>query len=123
MSADKNCKVLVVVSDETLRREAEEYLRLMCLEVESVSTGMEGLERAARWAPDVVLMGTLLPDQDAHLVCAKIKMMRPTPNVILLVPDDTPAEQHFARFVSADAVFARATSFSRVFGCIAGMCK
>jgi len=123
MAAEKRCKVLVVVSDETLRREAEEYMRLMRVEVEGVSTGAEGLERAARWAPDVVLMETTLPDQDAHLVCAKIKLMRPAPNVILLVPDDTPAEQHFARFVSADALFACSTNFSRVFGCIMGMCK
>jgi len=121
MDVLKGKKVLIADGDADSLRERVDFLRSAGCEALAVGSGAECLDRAAREKPAVILIDVSLTDQDAHLVCAKLKEMSGNFHVILLIPDDNPTEQHFGKFVNADAVFDHSAWPSKIIGCVAKM--
>jgi DNA-binding response OmpR family regulator len=57
--------------------------------------------------PDVVVLGTNLPDESGWLVCDKLTRCEPSPEVILVSNRVTPRRRRLAAFVGASALAKR----------------
>lgn len=42
-------------------------------EVEPAGDGAAGIDRAARWQPDLILLDVMMPDMDGHETCRRLK--------------------------------------------------
>ena len=69
--------------------------------VGSVATGREALAKVGESKPDIVLMGSELPDGDSANVVRRVISKQPTLGVVALVPTDSPEE--IRRFMQAGA--------------------
>lgn len=79
-------KILVVDDSLTIRRALEMILRNQEFELRLAASGQEGLEEAARFDPDLVLLDYVLPDMRGPDVCAaleEIAVTRHTPVVLV----------------------------------------
>ena len=79
-------KILVVDDSLTIRRALEMILEDREFELRLAASGQEGLEEAARFDPDLVLLDYVLPDMRGPDVCAaleEIAVTRHTPVVLV----------------------------------------
>ncbi|MBI3891619.1 MAG: hybrid sensor histidine kinase/response regulator [Candidatus Wallbacteria bacterium] len=86
--------VLVVDDSELYRTHLEEELTAAGYEVETASGGVEALERAARRAPDLVLLDVVMDDLDGLEVCRRLRVKRETADVpiVLVTSQDKPED-------------------------------
>ncbi len=85
MAADKS-KVLVVEDEEILMTALREELSTGGYESEGASDGVEGLEKAKSFKPDLILLDLLMPKMDGMEMLQKLKedsTTRDIPVVIL----------------------------------------
>ena len=64
---------------------------------ETAQTGREGLQKAERWRPDVVVTDLLMPDMDGYELCRRLKMQEWTaaiPIVVLTALRERSLEDH-----------------------------
>lgn len=83
--------VLVVDDEPFILKNIELMLTSKGCRVISAATGTEGLERAIKERPDVVLLDLMLPDMDGYEVCRRIKAeptMRHVPVLMLTALTD-----------------------------------
>lgn len=66
-------RILVVEDDPSIRLGLEDTLTAKGYEVEAVSRGIEGAERAANGRFDLVVLDVMLPDIDGFEVCRRIR--------------------------------------------------
>src|SRR6476661_6303692 len=66
-------RILVVEDDPSIRLGLEDTLTAKGYEVEAVSRGTEGAERAASGRFDLVVLDVMLPDIDGFEVCRRIR--------------------------------------------------
>ncbi|MBL4789659.1 MAG: response regulator [Kordiimonadaceae bacterium] len=59
-------KILVVEDEEDLREDIVEYLELEDFEVEQAVNGLDGLEKAVAYRPDVIISDISMPKLDGH---------------------------------------------------------
>ncbi|MGH2460136.1 MAG: response regulator transcription factor [Chloroflexota bacterium] len=83
-------RVLLVEDDETIRRLVLFSLHQDGLEVETATDGASALLAFERRQPDLVVLDLLLPDIDGFEVCRRIRLLGPTPILMLtaLVHED-----------------------------------
>ena len=77
-------KVLVVDNETEFAATLAERLRLRKIEAESVYSGAEALDAVARSLPDVIILDMQMPDMTGLEVLARVKVIEPTVEVILL---------------------------------------
>lgn len=66
-------KILVVEDDRDIRELIAFTLRFAGLEVETASSGTEGLERARAFQPDLILLDVRMPKMTGFEVCERLK--------------------------------------------------
>ena len=84
-------KVLLIEDSPLDAAIAKELLEKEDLEVDVAMSGEEGLEKACRMRPDLILVDLALPGIDGFEVCARIKKkagLRDAIIVVLSVKDD-----------------------------------
>jgi DNA-binding response OmpR family regulator len=59
---------------------------------------------ARRLSPEVIVLGTDLPDESGWLTCGKLIHENPEQKVVLVADRSTPRNRHFAAFVGAAAL-------------------
>lgn len=77
-------KVLVVDNETEFAATLAERLRLRKIEAESVYSGAEALDAVTRFLPDVMILDMQMPDMTGLDVLARVKIIEPTIEVILL---------------------------------------
>jgi two-component system OmpR family response regulator len=65
--------VLVVEDESSIASMLTMALQFMGFEVVTAACGTEALDRAARHAPDVILLDVVLPDMDGFEVCRRLR--------------------------------------------------
>lgn len=66
-------KILVIEDDASIRLGLEDTLRAKGYQVEAVTRGDVGLERAGEMQPDLIVLDIMLPDMDGFEVCRRLK--------------------------------------------------
>jgi len=74
-------RILIVEDDPIGQKVVVDYLRAQGYEVSVARTGPEGVEKAARERPDLVLCDVLLPQKSGFEVCFEIKRADATRDV------------------------------------------
>ena len=64
MGSDKKIKILVVDDDEMVRETFSDVFRSDGFEVKEAIDGVDGLEKAMEFIPDVILTGIIMPKMD-----------------------------------------------------------
>jgi len=79
-------KKILVIDDEPL---VVEILKIMLemknYEIITASCGIEGIERAMREKPDLILLDILMPGLDGYQVCRKLKEDRKTERIPIIM--------------------------------------
>ena len=94
-------RALVVDDDPDIREFVSCVLESAGCEVQIAADGEQALIEAFEFQPEIVFLDVGLPKQFGWLVCAKLKLIEPSPQVILitgLVSDDVDS---FSEFVKA----------------------
>jgi PAS domain S-box-containing protein len=96
-------RVLVVEDNQDIRESSCELLAMAGFEVTGVSTGLEALEKAPTFGPDVILLDVGLPGLSGYDVARRLRQMPQFANTVLIAITgyDTPQ----ARASSAAAGF------------------
>lgn len=82
-------RVLVVEDNADLAAGIEHNLKLEGHDVRVAATGLAGIEAAAQWAPDLVILDLMLPGADGYQVLRSIrKQSRLVPVIILTARAD-----------------------------------
>ncbi|MEM9493740.1 MAG: response regulator, partial [Myxococcota bacterium] len=66
-------KILVIEDEPDIVRGLRDALEFEGFEVMSQGTGAEGLQAAADWGPDCVLLDLMLPDDNGYRVCETLR--------------------------------------------------
>ncbi len=85
-------RVLVIDDEEQIRRALRSVLQARRYEPVLASSGEEGLELAADWPPDVVILDLMLPGIDGQEVCRRLREWYGGPILVLSVVDDDGAK-------------------------------
>ena len=82
-------KALVVEDDGNIAELLRLYLEKDGFEVASAADGGRGVELAASFAPDVILLDIMLPVKDGWQVCREVRSFSKTPIVMLTAKGET----------------------------------
>ena len=74
-------KILIVDDDENSRVFLERALRGKHYAVESAVNGVQALEKAYQWRPDLIVSDILMPEMNGFELCRRIKMDKQLHNV------------------------------------------
>ncbi len=100
-------RVLVVDDEPDIRELLSGVLESVGCDVQTATDGEQALVEACEFQPDIVFLDVNLSKQMGWLVCAKLKLIEPSPQVILitgLVSDDLDG---FSEFVKAGDVLRK----------------
>ncbi|HEV7127541.1 MAG TPA: response regulator transcription factor [Ktedonobacterales bacterium] len=109
-------RILVIDDEPEIRRAVRGGLTGAHFVVELAATGAEGLELAARWHPDVVILDLALPDADGVEVLASLRAWSAVPVIVLSVRAgdrdkiaalDRGADDYLTKPFSIDELLAR----------------
>lgn len=100
-------RVLVVDDDPDICRFIGLVLESAGCEVHFAADGEQALHQAITLQPALVLLDINLPLQDGWLVCAKLKLIEPSPNVVLVTGLDRDDLDRFSDFVKATDVLRK----------------
>jgi two-component system OmpR family response regulator len=112
---------LVVDDDPDIREFVSCVLESAGCEVQIAADGEQALIEAFEFQPEIVFLDVGLPKQFGWLVCAKLKLIEPSPQVILitgLVSDDVDS---FSEFVKAGDVLQKPFSAEDVLRFLPGV--
>lgn len=76
-------KLLVIDDDPNLTSTLEIAIPAEEFELTTVNSGLEGIEIARHWQPDVILLDLMMPGMDGWQVCGMIRSFSRTPILIL----------------------------------------
>jgi DNA-binding NtrC family response regulator len=77
-------RILIIDDEKSIREVFSVLLGERGFAVEAAEDGRRGLERARRFAPDVVLLDMNLPDMAGLEVLAGLRALRPAPEIIII---------------------------------------
>jgi twitching motility two-component system response regulator PilH len=102
-------KVLVVDDSATIREIVGDALREVGYQVEMAADGEDGLEKARRLLPDVVILDLTMPKRDGLDVATDIKADPKTANIkiIMLTTRDSEFDQRVGKEVGADKYLSK----------------
>jgi DNA-binding response OmpR family regulator len=66
-------KVLIVEDNLTLRGTLKDNLEYSGYQVETASDGLQGLEKALKSTPDLIMLDIMLPEMNGYEVCSQIR--------------------------------------------------
>jgi len=76
-------KILIIDDDNRLVENVATYMQDFGFEVDSALNGVEGLEKAAVFEPDLIVLDLMMPGLDGVEVCREIRKTRTTPVIML----------------------------------------
>ena len=82
-------KALIVEDDGNIAELLRLYLKKDGFEIASAADGVKGVELAASFAPDVILLDIMLPGKDGWQVCREVRSFSKTPIVMLTAKGET----------------------------------
>jgi CheY-like chemotaxis protein len=116
MLSDKSppVRVLVVDDDSNIRTTISRLLETAGCEVQTAGDGERALVQAFEFQPDIILLDIIIPIQMGWLVCAKLKLVDPSPTVVLMTGLDHAELKGFSEFVRAEHVLRKPISAETV---------
>jgi len=81
-------RVLVVEDDETVSEVVRRYLEREGYDVDTASDGLDGLARALRHPPDLMVLDLMLPGLDGIEVCRRLRRRHAVPVIMLTAKGD-----------------------------------
>jgi CheY-like chemotaxis protein len=104
-------RILVVEDDPIGQKVLVDFLTTLGYDVTAARTGVEGVDRALRLKPELVLCDVLLPQKSGFEVCFELKRAPETRDVPVIfmsaVCKDTHARDHAARDLGAQGYFEK----------------
>ena len=109
MSIDNSepIRALVVDDDPDIREFVSGVLESVGCEVHVAADGEQALIQAFEFQPEIVFLDVNLPKQFGWLVCAKLKLVEPSPTVILITGLTCDDLDSFSEFVKAGDVLRK----------------
>ncbi len=83
-TSDHGRKILLIEDEPDIVRGLRDALEFEGFEVDARGTGAEGLQAAAEWAPDCVLLDLMLPDENGYRICETLRARDPVVPIIIL---------------------------------------
>ena len=114
-------RVLVVDDDPDIREFVSGVLESVGCEVHVEADGEQALIQAFECQPEIVFLDIKMPKQFGWLVCAKLKLIEPSPTVILITGLTCDELDSFSEFVKAGDVLRKPFSAEDVLGYIPGL--
>jgi CheY-like chemotaxis protein len=123
VSIDKSepVRALVVDDDPDIREFVSGVLESVGCEVHLAVDGEQALIQAFELQPEIVFLDVNLPKQFGWLVCAKLKLIEPSPTVILMTGLTCDNLEEFSEFAKAGDVLRKPFSAEDVLGFIPGL--
>ena len=112
---------MVVDDDSDIREFVSDVLEAAGCEVHHATDGEQALIHASKFRPDIVYLDIKIPEQFGWLVCAKLKLVEPSPTVILMTGLDCDELDDFSKFVKANNVLRKPFSADDVLAFISGV--
>lgn len=78
-------KILVIEDDVVLQKALEEFLSAEGFEIETAADGEEGIEKAKRGKPELILLDIILPKKDGYAVIQEVRADENTKNVPIVL--------------------------------------
>ncbi len=111
-------RALVVDDDPDIREFVGGVLESAGCEVHFAADGEQALNQAFEFQPEIVFLDIKMPVQRGWLVCAKLKLVEPSPTVVLMTGLAGGDLDSFSEFVNADDVLRKPFSADDVLGFI-----
>ena len=80
------------------------YLRYEGLRIMTAQSGEDGIKRAIRFRPDLILLDILMPDVDGFEVCQRLKMNAETKDIPIIFMTSLSDEEHKVKGFEVGAV-------------------
>jgi sigma-B regulation protein RsbU (phosphoserine phosphatase) len=74
-------KILIINDNEDIREVIEFFLQSKEYETLTAESGMRGIELAATFKPDLILLDIMMPEMDGYMTCEKLKSNSDTKNI------------------------------------------
>lgn len=118
-------KVLIVEDDRTISDVLIYNLTEFGFDVQSAMNGLEGIDRAKRFLPDVVLLDVMLPGMDGLEVCRQLRSAQETKSakIIMLTAKSEEADQLVGFNVGADDYVTKPFSVRVLIERIKSICR
>ncbi len=81
----KKYKVLLVDDDEIILRLHEKYLSGSKYKVIKAKSGKEGIEKAKKFLPDIIIMDVMMPELDGIATALKLKSIENTRSIPIIM--------------------------------------
>ena len=81
----KKHKILLVDDDEIILRLHEKYLSGSKYKVIKAKSGKEGIEKAEKFLPDVIIMDIMMPELDGMATVLKLKSIKHTRSIPIIM--------------------------------------
>jgi len=78
-------KILIIEDDPAISRLVDYTLRHEGYEIITASNGVEGINKAHKEAPDVIILDVMLPGMDGFEVCHRLRAEPDTASVLILM--------------------------------------
>jgi DNA-binding response OmpR family regulator len=78
-------KILIIEDDPAISRLVDYTLRHEGYEIITASNGLEGINKAHKEAPDLVILDVMLPGMDGYEVCHRLKSEPDTASLLILM--------------------------------------
>ena len=85
---ERMTRVLVVEDDPNIADVVGRYLEHEGFAVETFGEGREGLDRALRDPPDLLILDLMLPGMDGLEICRRLRALAPVPVIMLTARGD-----------------------------------
>ena len=123
MSIDNSepIRALVVDDDPDIQEFVGGVLESVGCNVQLAADGEQALVQAFECQPEIVFLDVNLPKQFGWLVCAKLKLIEPSPTVILITGLTCDELDSFSEFVKAGDVLRKPFSAEDVLAFIPGL--
>jgi CheY-like chemotaxis protein len=115
-SESNSVRALVVDDDPGIRRTVSLLLESVGCNVQTAADGEQALIQALEFQAEIVFLDINLPLQRGWLVCAKLKLVDPSPSVVLMTGLACDELSSFSEFVKADAVLRKPFSEQDLLG-------
>jgi two-component system KDP operon response regulator KdpE len=76
-------KILIIDDEIQIRKMLKMALEAADFKIETAGNGLEGLQKLARWRPDLVILDLSLPDEDGLQILKRIRQWSKTPVIVL----------------------------------------
>ncbi|MEM9859625.1 MAG: response regulator transcription factor [Bacteroidota bacterium] len=84
MGSKQSQKVLVVDDEESILELLKYNLEKQGYEVKTANNGFDGVEKARKFQPDLILLDIMMPDQDGVETCRQIREVPELSNVFII---------------------------------------